>query len=56
MEPRTYLRLEGLTVFAGALALYFTLAGPWWLLAAVASTPMSHGSLAGVDLGRSHRG
>ncbi|WP_336326553.1 DUF4260 domain-containing protein [Halovenus sp. HT40] len=39
MEPRILLRLEGLTVFALALAAYFTLGGPIWLLAVLALAP-----------------
>ena len=39
MEPRTLLRLEGLAVFALALAVYFALGGPIWLLAVLALAP-----------------
>lgn len=39
MDPRTILRSEGLTVFVLALAGYFTLDGPLWLLAVLALAP-----------------
>lgn len=39
MQPRTYLRLEGLTVFVGALAVYLALDGPLWLLVVLALAP-----------------
>ena len=53
MEPPTYLRLEGLAVFAGALAVYFTLGGPWWLLVVLALAPdlAMVGYLAGPKVG-----
>ncbi|MFT4891176.1 MAG: hypothetical protein ACI9YT_002100 [Halobacteriales archaeon] len=36
MEPRHFLRIEGLAVLAGALGVYFGLGGPLWLLAVLA--------------------
>ena len=39
MEPRTFLRLEGLTVLGIALWGDFTLDGPVWLLAVLALAP-----------------
>jgi len=39
MNPRTVLRIEGLAVLVGALAVYFSLAGPLWLLAVLALAP-----------------
>ncbi|QSG13678.1 DUF4260 family protein [Halapricum desulfuricans] len=39
MEPRTYLRLEGVTVFVSALAAFFVLDGPLWLLVVLALAP-----------------
>jgi hypothetical protein len=53
MEPRTLLRLEGLTTLGLALGGYFTLAGPLWLLLALAFAPdlSMLGYLAGSRLG-----
>jgi hypothetical protein len=53
MEPRTYLRLEGVAVFVGALAVYFALGGPWWLLVVLALAPdlAMVGYLAGPTVG-----
>jgi len=39
MEPRHFLRVEGLAVLAGALGVYFGLGGPLWLLAVLALAP-----------------
>lgn len=39
MEPRTYLRVEGLTALAVALGGYVALDGPIWLLAVLALAP-----------------
>lgn len=39
MEPRTFLRIEGLAALGVALAGYFTLDGPIWLLAVLALAP-----------------
>ncbi|MFC7132205.1 MULTISPECIES: DUF4260 domain-containing protein [Salinibaculum] len=53
MNPRTTLRIEGLAVFAGALAVYLSLDGPFWLLAVLALAPdlSMAGYLAGPALG-----
>ena len=53
MNPRTVLRIEGLAVFAGALAVYFSLDGPFWLLAVLALAPdlSMVGYLAGPQVG-----
>jgi hypothetical protein len=53
MEPRHYLRVEGLAVLAGALAVYFVLDGPLWLLAVLALAPdlSMLGYLAGPRIG-----
>jgi len=53
MEPRTFLRVEGLTVLALALAGYFFVDGPAWLLAllALASDISMLGYLLGPRLG-----
>lgn len=53
MEPRTLLRLEGLTTLGLALGGYFTLDGPLWLLLALAFAPdlSMLGYLAGSRLG-----
>ena len=53
MEPRTFLRLEGLTVLALALWGYFLLDGPLWLLAVLALAPdlAMLGYLAGPQVG-----
>lgn len=39
MEPRTFLRVEGLAVLAMVLSAYFSLDGPIWLLAVLALAP-----------------
>lgn len=39
MDPRTLLRIEGLATLAIALAAYFTLNGPGWLLVVLALAP-----------------
>ncbi len=39
MEPRTFLRVEGLAVLAIALGGYFSIDGPIWLLAVLALAP-----------------
>lgn len=39
MQPRPFLRLEGLTVFSAALAGYFVVDGPVWLLLVFALAP-----------------
>ena len=39
LEPRHYLRVEGLTVACIALATYFALDGPLWMLAVLALAP-----------------
>lgn len=39
MNPQQFLRIGGLTVFALALAGYFTVTGPLWLLAVLALAP-----------------
>ena len=53
MQPRSFLRLEGLTVLCAALAGYFTLGGPLWLLALLALAPdiAMLGYLAGPRIG-----
>lgn len=53
MDPRTFLRLEGLTVLALALYGYFLLDGPLWLLAVLALAPdlAMLGYLAGPRVG-----
>lgn len=53
MEPRTFLRIEGLTVLALALGGYVTLDGPVWLLIALALAPdlAMVGYLAGPRVG-----
>ncbi|MEF8872054.1 MAG: DUF4260 domain-containing protein [Haloarculaceae archaeon] len=53
MEPRTLLRLEGFAAFVGALAVYFALDGPLWLLAVLALAPdlSMGGYLAGPRVG-----
>lgn len=52
-EPRHFLRIEGLAVLVGALALYFTLDAPVWLLVVLALAPdlSMLGYLAGPKLG-----
>ena len=39
MHPRQFLRVEGLAVLAAALAVYFALDGPVWLLVVLALAP-----------------
>jgi len=53
MEPRTYLRIEGLTALVAALALYLDLGGPLWLLLLLALAPdlSMLGYLAGPRVG-----
>jgi hypothetical protein len=53
MEPRTFLRLEGLAVFALAVAAYFWLGGPLWLFLLLALAPdlSMLGYLAGPVVG-----
>lgn len=53
MEPRTFLRVEGLAALSIALARYATLAGPVWLLVVLALVPdlSMVGYLAGPRLG-----
>lgn len=53
MDPRFFLRAEGLTALALALAGYFALDGPIWLLVALALAPdlSMLGYLAGPRLG-----
>jgi len=53
MEPRHYLRVEGLAVLVGALAVYADLGEPLWLLAALALAPdlSMLGYLAGPRIG-----
>lgn len=53
MEPRYFLRIEGLAVFVAALAAYFALDGPLWLLLVLALAPdlSAVGYLAGPRVG-----
>jgi len=53
MEPRTFLRIEGLTVFGLTLGVYLTLDGPIWLLVVLALAPdlAMIGYLAGPRVG-----
>lgn len=53
MEPRTFLRIEGLAVAAVVLAAYVTLDGPIWLLVVLALAPdlSMLGYLAGPRIG-----
>lgn len=53
MEPRTFLRVEGLTILGVALGGYFVLDGPIWLLVILALAPdlSMVGYLAGPRLG-----
>ncbi len=53
MEPRTFLRIEGLAALGLALGGYFTLEGPIWLLVVLALAPdlSMIGYLAGPKLG-----
>lgn len=53
MEPRSYLRLEGLAVFVAAVGGYLALDGPLWLLGLLALAPdiSMLGYLAGSRVG-----
>lgn len=53
MHPRSYLRVEGLAVFALAVGGYVTLGGPLWLFVVLALAPdlSMLGYLAGSRLG-----
>ncbi|WP_080505175.1 DUF4260 domain-containing protein [Halorubrum aethiopicum] len=53
MEPRTFLRIEGLAAVGLALGGYFTLDGPIWLLVVLALAPdlSMLGYLVGPKLG-----
>lgn len=53
MRPRSFLRIEGLTVFSLALAGYFVLEGPVWLLLVLGLAPdlAMIGYLAGPRFG-----
>lgn len=53
VEPRHLLRLEGLAALAAALAVYFSLDGPVWLLVVLALAPdlSAVGYLAGPRVG-----
>lgn len=53
MEPRSFLRVEGLIAFAVAVGSYYTLGGPLWLFLALALAPdlAMVGYLAGVRVG-----
>jgi hypothetical protein len=53
MNPRSYLRVEGLAVFALAVRGYFALDGPLWLFAVLALAPdlSMLGYLAGARVG-----
>lgn len=53
MEPRFFLRVEGLAVLGSALAIYITLDGPIWMLIILALVPdvSMIGYLAGPRLG-----
>jgi hypothetical protein len=53
MDPRTFLRAEGLAVLAVVLAAYVELSGPLWLLAVLALAPdlSMFGYLAGPRVG-----
>jgi len=53
MQPRSFLRLEGLTALTAALSGYFLLDGPLWLLLVLALAPdiAMIGYLAGPRLG-----
>jgi hypothetical protein len=53
MEPRTFLRVEGLATLGIALGSYLTLDGPIWILAVLALAPdlSMIGYLAGQRLG-----
>ena len=39
MSPRTLLRFEGFGIFIGAVALYVSLGGPWWLFIVLVLAP-----------------
>lgn len=53
MEPRLFLRIEGLVIFGLALAAYFALGGPIWLLLVLGLAPdlSMLGYLAGQRVG-----
>lgn len=53
MEPRIFLRVEGLTVLGIAIGAYFALDGPVWMLVVLALAPdlSMLGYLAGPRLG-----
>lgn len=53
MEPRTFLRIEGLAIFGVALASYLVIGGPIWLLVVLALAPdlAMVGYLAGPGVG-----
>lgn len=53
MEPRHYLRIEGLAALGAALGAYFWLDGPLWLLAVLTFAPdlSMGGYLAGARIG-----
>jgi len=53
MEPRHFLRIEGLAAFVAALAVFWSLSEPLWVLAAVALAPdlSMLGYLAGPRIG-----
>ena len=53
MQPRSFLRLEGLAVFAVAVGGYYLLGGPLWLFAVLAFAPdiSMAGYLAGPQIG-----
>jgi hypothetical protein len=53
MEPTHYLRVEGLAALVGALAVYWSLGEPLWLLAVLALAPdlSMLGYLAGPRVG-----
>ncbi len=53
MEPRHILRAEGLAVLGAALAVYFAVGGPLWLLVVLALAPdlSMVGYLAGPRIG-----
>ena len=53
MEPRTFLRIEGLAVLGLTLTTYFSMNGPVWLLVALALAPdlSMIGYLAGPRIG-----
>lgn len=53
MDERTFLRVEGLAVFAAATAGYVALGGPWWLYVGLVLAPdlFMLGYLAGPETG-----